>query len=145
MKDSNESRKSKKKVCMISYIPHTFFLPSMHNEGISLSQNDFVVEAICTTNYGERPPFEVINEGFTISRVLLRSRDFFHTQFGVGSSKNFIIALQYVFTYMEFLYKSFLLALRSSADLYESHDLPTLLPGFLAAFIRRKPLIYHAH
>jgi glycosyltransferase involved in cell wall biosynthesis len=36
-------------------------------------------------------------------------------------------------------------ALSSRADLYEAHDLPPLLPTVLAAKLRRKPVVYHAH
>ncbi len=47
--------------------------------------------------------------------------------------------------YLEYFARAAVAAFRQDADVYHCHDLDTLLPGFLAAALRGKPVIYDSH
>jgi glycosyltransferase involved in cell wall biosynthesis len=137
--------KERIRICMITYVGAPSFIPTVHHAGIYLSNNGYECTAICVPYNNITSKFEKINEGFTITRMALRSRDIFHKVFGIGTKYRFIAALQYVLTYTEYVMKTIFLSLKFNADLYEAHDLPALLPTVIIAKVKKKPLIYYAH
>ncbi len=137
--------KTRKKICMVVYLPNPSFLPPMYNGGMSLAQDGFDVDALCITSDPAAPLREEIRDGFTIHRLFIRSLKYFNDRYGLSPDSFFKAATQYIVTYAEFNIKVILAAIRLKADLYEAHDLPTLLPTYIAALIRRKPLVYHSH
>jgi peptidoglycan/xylan/chitin deacetylase (PgdA/CDA1 family)/glycosyltransferase involved in cell wall biosynthesis len=142
---SSESMSAKRKICMVSYQPTPFNCPPMYNGAVSLTELGYDVEVICISKGPEFPLRETDAQGFSIKRFHFRSRRFFHERFGLAPSK-FIVALsQYLVTYTEFVAKACFSALKSRANLYEAHDLPALLPAVIAAKLRGKPVVYHAH
>ena len=69
----------------------------------------------------------------------------FHALFGKATAVRGLAAVQYVASYVEFLTKAIVAALRSRADVYEANDLPPLLAAVVAAKLRGKPVVYRAH
>jgi glycosyltransferase involved in cell wall biosynthesis len=65
--------------------------------------------------------------------------------FGTATALRGLAAVQYVSSYVEFVTKAVVAALRSRADVYEANDLPPLLPAVVAAKLRGKPVVYRAH
>ena len=47
--------------------------------------------------------------------------------------------------YAEFNIRLFILLVFSKVDIYHANDLDTLLANYLAAIIRRKPIVYDSH
>ena len=133
------------KICMLTYQDSPTCLPPMFNEGVSLARSGFEVDALCLGSSTSPSPTEVHVPGFTTRRIPIWTRSFFHSLFGVGTAHPAIAAVQYVLSYAEYAVKASARALSSRADLYEAHDLPTLLPAILAAKLRGKPVVYHAH
>ncbi len=134
-----------KKICMVVYLPSPTLLPPMYNSGISLTKLGAEIESVCWSVDKTLPLREVLRDGFVIRRFMFRSMQVFARLFGNSPANRFHAGIQYFFTYFEFVVKSFALAFNSKADIYEAHDLPTLLPTFLAAKLRQKPLVYRAH
>ncbi len=130
---------------MVVYLPHPSFLPPMYNGGISLAQDGFEIEALCITSDPMVPLRENIREGFIIQRLFIRSLKYFNDRYGLSPNNIFKAIIQYVVTYLEYNIKVIRSAIHSNADLYEAHDLPTLLPTYIAATICRKPVVYHSH
>ena len=135
----------RRKICMVTYLPSVELLPPMYNGGMSLAQAGFKVEAICYTRVPTETRTQNITDGFTTIYLFSRSLKYFHGLYGLSPKNMLLAAVQYILSYLEFNVKAFGSALRSKADLYEAHDLPALLPTFLAAFVRSKPVTYHAH
>ncbi len=134
-----------KKIFMLLYLSRPSTLPPLYNGGISLARAGYSVEVLCITDEMERTKEETIVPGFVAKRFTLYSREILYKLFG-GPPKNFIRAsIQYLSSYAEFVLKATIRAYFAKGDLYEAHDLPTLLPSFLASKLRRKPLVYHAH
>jgi glycosyltransferase involved in cell wall biosynthesis len=134
-----------KKICMITYLSVPSLIPSLHNEGVYLGKLGFECEAICFLQGTNTLTYEKISEGFSVRRIFIHSRNFFHNVFGVGTESRVKAAIQYIMTYFEYVLKTLILGLKYKADLYEAHDLPTLLPAVVISKIKRKPLVYHAH
>lgn len=133
------------KIFMLLYLSRPSTLPPLYNEGLSLAKTGFSVEVLCITDEMARLKEETIAPGFVAKRFTLYSRELLYKIFG-GPPTNFIRAsLQYVFSYAEFVVKATIRAYLANGDLYEAHDLPTLLPSFLASRLRKRPLVYHAH
>ena len=135
----------RKKICMVVYLASPSFLPPMYNGGVSLAQDGFVIDAICMTSDPSSARREEIREGFIIHRLFIRSMKYFQDRYGLSPDSYFKAAIQYIVTYIEFNIRVIWTAIRINADLYEAHDLPTLLPTYIASLIRQKPLVYHAH
>ena len=53
--------------------------------------------------------------------------------------------MQYVASYLEFVTKASVAALRSRADVYEANDLPPLLAAVCRPRLRGKPVVFRAH
>jgi glycosyltransferase involved in cell wall biosynthesis len=133
------------KVCMLSYVAEPSYLPPINHEAVSLANLGFHVEVICPSYRRQSCVSDAVIQGFIKRSIFLCTRKFFHDKFGLANDTLFVAGPKYFLTYMEFLIRSFFIALRSRADLYEAHDLPTLLPAVAVALIRGKPLVYHAH
>ncbi len=142
--DGTHSHPRQPKVCMVTYSEAAAALPPLLNEGLSLARAGFEVEALCLRS-GAAPPAEVHAPGFTTRRFRVRARESFHAVFGRATPHRAMAAVQYGLSYAEYVALASALALRSRADLYQAHDLPTLLPAVLAAKLLRKPVVYRAH
>lgn len=133
------------KICMLAYHEWPTALPPMCNEGVSLARAGFEVDLLCLASASGSNPTEVHVPGFTMRRIPIRTRSFFHSLFGRGTARGAVAAAQYVLSFAEFGVKALAGALSSGADVYEAHDLPPLLPALVAAKLRRKPIVYRAH
>ncbi len=133
------------KMCMVAYHDCPTSLPSMWNEGVSLARSGFEVDLLCLGSASTSSPTEAHAPRFTMRRIQIRTRSFFHSLFGRGTAHRAVAAAQYVLSYGEFIVKALARALSSRADVYAAHDLPPLLPTVLAAKLRGKPIVYHAH
>jgi len=140
-----DEKRRRGKVCMVTYLPNPSLLPPMYNTAVSLSEEGFEVEVICVTNDANYALGEEVQDTFTVHKLFSRSSKFFNDRYGLSPSSIFQASIQYAFTYLEFNWKAAWTAFRSNADVYEAHDLPALFPTFLAALLRRKPLVYRAH
>lgn len=133
------------KIAMLAYHEWPASLPPMWNEGVSLAREGFEVELACLAEAGAPAASEAPAPGFTVRRMKLRTRSFFHAAFGRGTPSRAVAAVQHLLSYGEFVVKALAGALASRADVYEAHDLPPLLPAVLAAKLRGKPVVYRAH
>ncbi len=130
---------------MILYHTNPSAIPPLYNAGISFAGQGYDVETICLSTIPEYPEVEEVVPGYSIRRFYFRTRTFFHGKFGLSPSNALVAGLQYVLSYSEFVVRAVRRALRRNADLYEAHDLPAVIPGLVAARLRGKPLVYHAH
>jgi len=130
---------------MVVYLPSPTGLPPLYNSALSFSQEEFEVEVICITSDQSLPRYEKVCEGFVIIRLFSWTLKFFNDLFGLSPNSTIKAAIKYAVTYIEFNIKVIWSAIRSNADLYEAHDLPTLLPVYISAVLKRKPIVYHAH
>jgi glycosyltransferase involved in cell wall biosynthesis len=135
----------KPKVCMVVYNESPTSLPPMFNGGISLARSGFEVEALCFTESEGGLLYEAYIPGFYAKRFRALVRKFFHAKFGLAPQNVALAGLQYASSYLEYVLKAFRVALKSKADLYVAHDLPTLLPTLVAGKVCGKPVVYHAH
>jgi glycosyltransferase involved in cell wall biosynthesis len=135
----------RKKICMVGYLSDPTTLPPMYNGALSLVKSGYDVEALCVTHDSALPSREVLTEGFEVRRLYSLSLKFFHRLYGLSPDNMVRAAAQYITTYIEFNMRVVWCAIRYDADFYEAHDLPTLLPVFLVAFLLDKPFAYHAH
>jgi glycosyltransferase involved in cell wall biosynthesis len=120
-------------------------LPPMVNLGVSLAADGFAVEVICLAPHSAPAAPETLVPGLRITRLHIRSRRLFHALFGKATAHRVVAAVQYVTSYVEFVTKAVVAALRSRADVYEANDLPPLLPAVVSAKLRGKPVVYRAH
>jgi glycosyltransferase involved in cell wall biosynthesis len=133
----------KQKICMLVYGDTPTGLPPMVNLGVSLAAAGFDVELLCMAH--ATPAIDEVVPGVRITRLHVRSRRLFHTLFGKATELRLLAAVQYVTTYVEFVTKAVVAALRSRADVYEANDLPPLLAAVVSARLRRKPVVFRAH
>lgn len=134
-----------RRICMLAYWDSPTALPPMVNLGVSLAAAGFDTELICLAPPSTSASPEVLVPGLRISRLRIRSRRLFHAIFGTGATHRGLAAVQYVASYVEFVTKAVVAALRSRADLYEANDLPPLLPAVVSARLHGKPVVYRAH
>ncbi len=132
-------------LCMILYHTNPSATPPLYNAGVSFAREGFEVETICLSTLPDYPELEEVVPGYRIRRFYFRTRTFFHKRFGLSPSNPIVAGLQYILSYTEFVIRTVHRALRLKADLYEAHDLPALFPALVAAKMRRKPIVYHAH
>jgi len=130
---------------MVGYLSTPALVPPMFNGALSLVKSGFEVEALCFSPDSTLPSREILMEGFLVKRLRSRSIGFFHRPSSSAPRTIVGAAAQYLIKYVEFTLKMLWHAILSRADLYEAHDLPALLPVFLASVLRRKPFAYHAH
>ena len=143
--ETSKTGSAVKKICMILYHTNPSSCPPLYHAAISFAQRGVQVETVCLSSNPDYPMLETITEGYRVRRFYFRSQVFFHRRFGLSPSNQFVAALQYVCSYAEFLLRSCAMAWNARADIYEAHDLPALLPSYLVALLRRKPLVFHAH
>jgi glycosyltransferase involved in cell wall biosynthesis len=117
----------------------------MFNEGASLAGAGFEVEFLCLASSGASSPPDAQVPNLHTRRFAVHARRLFHNRFGMAAPGRRLAAVQRLLSYAEYVVKAFGHALAARADLYVAHDLPPLLPTVLAAKIRRKPVVYHAH
>jgi len=117
----------------------------MVNHGVSLAAAGFDVELICLAPHSTPASPEAQAPGLRLTRLRIRSRRVFHALFGTATARRGLAAVQYVSSYVEFVTKAVVAALRSRADVYEANDLPPLLPAVVAAKLRGKPVVYRTH
>ena len=134
-----------RRICMLVYGDSPTGLPPMVNTAVSLAGAGFDVELICLAPHSSPATPEVQVPGARITRLRIRSRRLFHALFGTATALRGVAAVQYVASYLEFVTKAVVAALRSRADVYEANDLPPLLPAVVAAKLRGKPVVYRAH
>ena len=134
-----------RRICMLVYWDTPTSLPPMVNHGVSLAAAGFDVELICLAPHAPNASAEAPVPGVRITRLHIRSRRLFHALFGKATAFRGLAAVQYVASYVEFLTKAVVAALRSRADAYEANDLPPLLAALIAAKLRGKPVVYRAH
>src|SRR5712692_3014053 len=135
----------KRKVCMVAYCESPTWLPAMFNEGTSLARAGFDVEFLCLASSSAPLRSEAPVPGLRTRRFRVRSRSLFRGLVGFAPIRRRSLSVQRVLSYLEYVVKGFVHALSSGADLYVDHDLPPLLPTVLAAKLRRRPVVYHAH
>ena len=134
-----------RRICMLAYWDSPTALPPMVNLGVSLAAAGFNAELICLAPHSTPASPEVLVPGLRITRLRIRSRRWFHAIFGTATAHRGVAAVQYVASYVEFVTKAVVAALRSRADVYEANDLPPLLPAVVSARLRGKPVVYRAH
>jgi glycosyltransferase involved in cell wall biosynthesis len=134
-----------KKICMVAYLPTPTYLPPMFNGAHALAEKGFQVEILCITSNPSGPALEEIRKGLIVRYLFLRSMKYFQDLYGLSPKSTIKAAIQYVTTFIEFNVKAVIAGVRSKANLFEAHDLPTLLPAFIASVLAGKPLAYHAH
>jgi glycosyltransferase involved in cell wall biosynthesis len=118
----------------------------MFNHAVSLATIGFGVELVCLApHYTPANPDAQAPPGLRITRLRIRARRLFHALFGTAPASGGVAAVQYLASYVEFVTKAVVAALRSRADVYEANDLPPLLPAMVAAQLRGKPVVYRAH
>ncbi len=133
---SGRTNGHKGKVCMLAYCESPTALPSMFNEGTSLAGEGFEVESLCLASPSAPSRTEAHAPGFRTRRFPVRVRELFQGLLGFATSGRRLSGVQRVLSYVEYVSKAFVHALRSGADLYAAHDLPPLLPTVMA----RRPL-----
>jgi glycosyltransferase involved in cell wall biosynthesis len=117
----------------------------MFNHGVSLSADGFQVELICLAPNSAPAAAEVpAVSGIRSTCLRIRSRWVFHRLFS-PAARRALVGVQYVASYVEFVTKGIVAALRARADVYEANDLPPLLPAVVGAKLRGKPVVYRAH
>jgi glycosyltransferase involved in cell wall biosynthesis len=129
---------------MLAYWDAPTALPPMFNHGVSLSADGFGVEMICLAPTSAAAAADTSMSGLRSTRLRIHSRRWFHRLFG-PRPRRAVAAVQYVASYIEFVTKAVVAALRSRADVYEANDLPPLFPAVVAAKLRGKPVVYRAH
>lgn len=134
-----------RKVCMVAYCESPTWLPAMFNEGASLASAGFEVEFLCLEASGALTVRDTEVPRLHTRRLAVHARRLFHNRFGLNTPGRRLAAVQRLLSYAEYVARAFVGALRSDADLYVAHDLPPLLPTVLAAKLRRRPIVYHAH
>lgn len=121
-------------------------LPPMFNHAVSLATIGFGVELVCLAPHSTPAnPDAQAPPGLRITGLRIRARRLFHALFGAAPASRGVAAVQYLASYIEFVTKAVVAALRSRADVYEANDLPPLLPAMVAAQLRGKPIVYRAH
>jgi glycosyltransferase involved in cell wall biosynthesis len=130
---------------MVTYFPSPSDLPPLLNKARSLSAAGHSVEVLCHTDRPELARAERDLSGFSVVRIYSRTRRFFSWAYGLSPRSSVVAAFQYLLTYTEFNIRVVWHGLRSGADLYEAHDLPTLPAALLVSRLRGKPVLYHAH
>jgi glycosyltransferase involved in cell wall biosynthesis len=133
-----------RKIGMLAYWDSPTALPPMFNHGVSLSSDGFDVELICLEPHSTPAAMEPPASRLRYTRLRVRSRRFFQRLLGPAPPRP-LAAVQYVASYLEFVTKGIVAALRARADVYEANDLPPLLPATVAAKLRGKPVVYRAH
>lgn len=133
-----------RRVCMLAYWDAPTALPPMYNHAVSLAQDGFDVEMVCLAPQSAPARPDAPVPGLRSTRLRIRSRHLFHRLFGPAPVRA-LAAVQYVTSYVEFVTRAVIAALRSDADVYEANDLPPLLPALIAGRLRRKPVVYRAH
>jgi glycosyltransferase involved in cell wall biosynthesis len=134
-----------RKVCLLAYWDMPSALPPMFNHAVSLAAAGFDVEMICLAPQSAAAVREAPVSAFAVTRLHIRTRRAFFALLGGATLHRSLTALQYGFSYVEFVAKALAAALRSRADVYEANDLPPLLPAVVAAKLRGKPVVYRAH
>ncbi|HUI64928.1 MAG TPA: glycosyltransferase [Bacteroidota bacterium] len=134
-----------RRIFMLLYLPSPNLLPPMYHEAVSLANSGAEVTVACWETDPSASATERLAEGMTLWRMHFRSLRFFQKRFGISPSNKLIAAVQYVVTYTEYVIRGASMGWRAKADLYEAHDLPTLLPMLIASGLRRRRLVYRAH
>jgi glycosyltransferase involved in cell wall biosynthesis len=133
-----------RRIGMLAYWDAPTALPPMYNHAVSLAADGFAVDLICLAAPVAPARQESTPPGLHITRLRIRSRQLFQRMLGPAPSR-VLAAVQYVTSYVEFVTRALVAALRSGASMYEANDLPPLLPAVLAAKLRGKPVVYRAH
>lgn len=102
-------------------------------EATALAQAGYAVAIVDVEGEGEQPVVEEFH-GICLKHIIV-SRSFLSTRF---SRWSFIRATQ-------ILLRSTLRLIQTPADIYHAHDVSGLLPCYIAASLRRKPLIFDSH
>ena len=134
-----------RRICMLVYGDSPKGLPPMVNHGVSLAAAGLDVEIICLAPHVSPATDEVLAPGVRITRLPVYSRRWFHALFGKATALRALAAVQYLASYVEFVTKAIVAAVRSRADVYEANDLPPLLAAVIAAKLRARPIVFRAH
>jgi glycosyltransferase involved in cell wall biosynthesis len=133
-----------RRICMLAYCDSQTALPPMFNHGVSLAADGFDVEMICLEPNAAPAPAEAPGSRPRSTRLRIRSRLLSHRLGGLAPARA-LAAVQHAMSYVEFVTKGVVAALRATADVYEANDLPPLLPAVIVAKLRGKPIVYRAH
>lgn len=104
--------------------------PRVENEAEALTKAGYNVKLFAWDRELKSKRIEKI-KGLRIERIRIKST------FGKGSKQ--------IFKFLKFNQKLFFKLLRSNFDIVHCHDFDTLIPGFLAAKLKRKKLVFDSH
>jgi glycosyltransferase involved in cell wall biosynthesis len=110
-------------------------LPPVFNELTSLSSHGCEAVILEVVNENETDAGALRLPGVTIRSMSPRLRRVSSTQ-GRGLK---------LVRFIEYFARAFVFAMKQDCDLFVAHDLPAVLPCFLAARLKRRPLVYNAH
>ena len=142
---SSPLRFAGRRICMLTYVFSPKTIPPLYNAARSLVKAGAEVDIVCMSLDPAAPRRESAKEGFHIRWMRHRSLAFFSRKFGLSPRHTLHAAVQYVATYVEYLFRCVRLGVQARADLYEAHDLPSLLPAAVVSRIAKRPLVYYAH
>ncbi|MBL0176244.1 MAG: glycosyltransferase family 4 protein [Ignavibacteria bacterium] len=110
-------------------------LPPLYNELVQLSARGEAATVYEVTNHDEQsaPPPDL--PGVTFHRVSLGLRRVTTRQSRVAKLLRFV----------EYVFRAFIFAVKQDCDILVAHDLPAVLPAYVAARLRRRPVVYNAH
>ena len=107
--------------------------PRVLREAIALIEAGYAVSIVDIEEEGSHPPEEDL-QGISLKHVLM-PRAFFSTRFDKWAL--FRVAKMFIRTTRRLL--------QTQADIYHGHEVSGLLPCYVAACLRRKPVIFDAH
>ncbi len=134
-----------KRICMVTYVSDPSSLPPLLNKARSLARSGYDVRVLCLTERPELPRLERYAGDFDVVRIYSKTRRLFSRMYGLSPRSTLTAFVQYFATYAEYNVRAIAAALRSKADLFEAHDLPTLPATLSAAALKGRPVLYHAH
>jgi glycosyltransferase involved in cell wall biosynthesis len=102
----------------------------VRKESLGLTRNGYHVTVVTTPNVRKELPGL---DGVRTKQMLLLTRRLFPQARGLPAK------------YLEFVVRAAAQAIVQPADAYHAHDLPALLPAYIAARIKRARLVYDAH
>ncbi len=122
---------SKAKVCML-VLNDMVREARVTKEATSLAKSGFHIVVLAFSIEGKKSTHKT-PEGFWIRRLFLRTRN-------LSKRPLFLLA-----RYIEYIPKALGAAIEEKAGVYHAHDLPTLLPAYLASRFFGAKLLYDAH
>jgi glycosyltransferase involved in cell wall biosynthesis len=110
-------------------------LPPVYNELVQLSARGDVTAVYEVVNHDEHSAPAPDLPHVTFHRASLGLRRISARQDRLAKFLRFI----------EYVIRAFIFAVKQDCDILVAHDLPAVLPAYVAARLRRRPIVYNAH